>query len=148
MSKLTDFCIEECTRQNDIDLDSIARMVEATIEGYNNWAYCFLHNDEETQENIFNFIMRLGMIVKPQNEKGFRQTPVVFSNGDSGIHYSQIERSLKLLLSAMSNLTPDEFYFEFEKIHPFEDGNGRVGAIIWNLMSANADPICPPDMFS
>lgn len=148
MSKLTDFAIEECSRQNDLSLDSVARMVEATIEAYNCWLSCFIHNDEETEENIFYFIKRLGAIVKPQNEKGFRQTPVVFANGDSGISHNQIERVLKLLISAINGLTADEFYIEFEKIHPFEDGNGRVGAILWNLLSNNADPVCPPDFFN
>ena len=137
-SPIVQFCIDECKRQNDYTPEAVGGMVEA---------YCY------TMQEFFEYysmetILTLGKFVKPQNI-GFRTTPVVFQNGNSGIHYSQIERALKNLLDAVSvcEITPDEFYFEFEKIHPFEDGNGRVGAILWNLYEYNRNPSCPPDFY-
>lgn len=44
--------------------------------------------------------------------------------------------------------TADDFYVEFEKIHPFTDGNGRVGKILHNwLMGTLHDPVLVADYF-
>jgi fido (protein-threonine AMPylation protein) len=42
-------------------------------------------------------------------------------------------------------VSASEFYQEFETLHPFNDGNGRVGAILFNLLNGTlSDPIVPP----
>lgn len=136
------FCIDECKRQNDYTLESVGAMVEA-------WYYTLENYSLTGLTNILtiNDIEYLGKIIKPQNI-GFRYTPVTFSNGTFGAPHHAIPRLISNLCDARFNLTPDEFYYEFEKIHPFEDGNGRVGAIVWNFMNGNIEnPICPPDMF-
>jgi hypothetical protein len=47
-----------------------------------------------------------------------------------------------------SNTAPPEKYHIFELIHPFVDGNGRVGKIIFNyLCNSMASPMWPPDFF-
>jgi len=47
-----------------------------------------------------------------------------------------------------SNTTPAEKYHIFELIHPFLDGNGRVGKIIYNYLNGTLDdPIFPPKFF-
>jgi fido (protein-threonine AMPylation protein) len=48
----------------------------------------------------------------------------------------------------LPNMTPEQAYYEFEIIHPFRDGNGRTGKIIYNwLMGTLRAPVFPPDMF-
>lgn len=48
----------------------------------------------------------------------------------------------------MDELSPDEFYVEFEKIHPFVDGNGRTGKILHNwLLGTLGDPVLIKDYF-
>ncbi len=45
-------------------------------------------------------------------------------------------------------LTADEFYIEFEMIHPFADGNGRTGKILHNwLLGRLEDPVLVADYF-
>lgn len=43
----------------------------------------------------------------------------------------------------------DQFYFEYENIHPFVDGNGRSGKILYNyLLGRLDDPIMPPNFWN
>ena len=45
-------------------------------------------------------------------------------------------------------MTPEEAYKEFELIHPFVDGNGRTGKVIFNWLKGTLDrPVMPPNFF-
>jgi len=78
----------------------------------------------------------------------WRRQPATFANGRVATSPEQIERCIKQLMMVLENgiLTdPNEFYFDFEEIHPWHDGNGRVGSLLWNLMNGTiASPIHPP----
>ena len=50
------------------------------------------------------------------------------------------------LMSHHRGITPEEFYQEFESIHPGIDGNGRVGCILYNFLRGSMNiPIKPPE---
>jgi Fic family protein len=55
----------------------------------------------------------------------------------------KVEEALNYWVRACSNLKKDfeikEAHIQFEKIHPFEDGNGRTGRIIMNIQRLKAN---------
>lgn len=67
----------------------------------------------------------------------FRSQPAVFANGRiiDLCGDDAIKRQLNLLFDAWNDggINPTELYWRFEEIHPWDDGNGRVGSLLYNL---------------
>lgn len=58
----------------------------------------------------------------------------------------QVPRLMKLYIEGFPELTAEEAYLGFEQIHPFTDGNGRVGAILYNFkLGTLENPKMPPE---
>jgi hypothetical protein len=136
-----EFCIKECEIQEDNLIGELNYMRRA----YN---YAWLYFDS-TSVITLEFILNLGEMIKPKlNNKGIRTTPVIFKNLTRGLAPQLIQRALENLIEHQKEFSPEGFYKEFELIHPFEDGNGRVGAILYNMLNDSMnDPILPPDLF-
>ncbi len=134
------FCAQECERQRTGPME-VYRMIRA---------YGLALNQTIV---TMSFINDLALLIEPiSNKNGFRNIPVIFSSGKHpAAKCDQILRLMQQLMLAYldgDRLTPADFYYEFQKIHPFEDGNGRVGAIIYNHMRGTLDrPISAPDFF-
>lgn len=129
-----------------------------------------------TEKITPEFIEHLGSLVEPQkNYSGFRQIPIYVGSNEK-MNWERVPNALAILteqyyaghlnykeltLSARSNeqwelykyykkaeCDEDIFYFEYEGIHPFRDGNGRTGKILYNYLLDRMDnPILPPNFW-
>lgn len=109
------------------------------------WDYAYCRKDRRPDQND---IIHLGQIIEPWvNPSGFRNTAVVV-RGVPALTPRLIARTMTSLIEARDRIEPAEFYREFEEIHPFQDGNGRVGACIFNWLRGTLnDPVMPPDFW-
>lgn len=139
------FCARECEMQESGEY-SVADMCAALIFA--------LDNKNHGVPLSLDLIRAMGRLVEPKkNQNGFRSTPVYFQNDQTkqALAPRQIWRALEMLITQGHNLTPDERYVEFQKIHPFNDGNGRTGAILYNVYWVGGEnleyPAIPPNFF-
>lgn len=129
---------QECDRQKSGEL-SVAHLCEA-------WLYLSNQTSKIFEPEL---IITLGMLVEPvTNTRGYRKLPVHFYNGQV-IGATNIPYQMKNLCEYGTVLSPLDWYIAFEKIHPFQDGNGRVGSLMYNFLSGTLqEPIAPPNVFS
>jgi len=132
------FCAGECKRQKSGEL-SVPRMVDA-------WRYAM--RMAEIGPPTVSVILELGKRIEPKlNSFGFRQTPIIFANGNKVAPHSTIPNAIaRLVEHATIGKGAKEYYSGFQKIHPFADGNGRVGALIYNWHTLTNMSI-PPNLF-
>jgi hypothetical protein len=143
------YCAEEVARQHRGPIQ-VAWMLDA-------WEYAmdkarFTPGVATGQEVFFpslELIKLLGKLVERQANDGRRWRTVGVTVGD---HVPPLARDLpdrmKRWHDQLGNMSPEEAYKEFELIHPFQDGNGRVGKIIYNWLKMKLhDPVMPPNFF-
>ena len=143
--KVVRFCTDEVERQR-AEPPAVCWMLEAWLDAIR--AY------ERTEP----FTIRLGpdlltlarwaKLIEPEkNRDGFRSY-MVRVGSQSCPHPAEVPTLMAQFHAEIPARTPEENYLAFETIHPFGDGNGRTGKILYNWLKQSLfRPQMPPNFF-
>jgi Fic/DOC family len=141
---VVEYVTEEVRRQghNIYDLDGIERV------GWmlNAWGYALEHAAHSRPD--MHCVISIGrMVERVKNAGGLRRCGVRVGTRTCPPH-KEVHGMLNSLFLRRDELTPMQFYKEFELIHPFVDGNGRTGKVLLNWLNGTlCDPVFPPNDF-
>ena len=143
--RILKYCSEEVARQHASPV-AVYWMMKA-------WNYTYETCEFRDAKEILTskVVAEIGRLVEPiMNMSFYRQCGVTVGNHYPP-HWQEVPRLMDQLFQygTLSTLTPEEVYKEFQMIHPFRDGNGRTGKIIYNALSGTlSDPKMPPNFFN
>lgn len=135
---IVDFCAGECSRQGSGPL-SVSWMLDA---------YNFAVQKHGENRGVIveeDVLVMLAKIEPEQNAGGYSNTNVRFNSTGTTRNWQHIERQMFNLMRFQDEYDPLGFYIELETIHPADDGNGRLGAILFNWKAGTLlSPAVPP----
>src|SRR5574338_12191 len=128
---ISSYCAEEVKRQGRGPKE-VGYMISAWMDA--------LSDQYHGERLSLAQIEKWGVTIEPAlNSNGFRKEPVYVVGGgfvEKMPHPNEImqllDRWAKVYVPAVS---ASEAYKRFEEIHPFSDGNGRTGKIIFNYLN-------------
>ena len=150
--KVEDFIRQEVQNQGfDLGTGEGKLRVEWMKEAWEYSGWTKEHGGPKTGHPCSSCAEELGKLVeRVKNMNGFRKDV----NVRVGNRIAPDCRDVPYLMELLERWEPEdedeclEWYRCFEIIHPFEDGNGRVGKILYNWwLDKLDDPEMPPDLF-
>jgi hypothetical protein len=110
------FCAEECVRQHT-GPEAVAWMVNAYQYAASTLQQLRAQGAQLEEEHILTLVT---MIEPEVNCNGFRTTLVRFADGTVLNNQETIPSQIFSLLRVQDHATPEQFYQEYEEIHPCE----------------------------
>ena len=134
--KIVAYCAEEVRRQGDTPWH-VYRMYDAWMQATDIDSLTLTHND----------IRNIARLIDEANDDGYRNGKV-WVGGEEKIGHEAIHAAMTDWLEHQDKLSPIELYKWFEDIHPFFDGNGRTGKVIYNWLNGSMwNPVWPEDLY-
>ena len=129
------FCAIECALQQSGER-SVSWMLNA-------WTFA---QTAMMRPLVVSDVLALGVYVEPhRNARGFRQVPVMIG-GEVKDDWQNIPHQMGNLVAAVDDTTPEEWFRHYEEVHPFVDGNGRTGQVLYNFLRGTLhDPEWAPN---
>ncbi len=129
--RLYQWAADECRRQH-VGRDRIQMMLDA---------YHHLANagPRFTEADL----AAAAAMIEPRNRNGYRRTPVTFASGGPSTAPDSVRQAMSQLMRHARHLGAKDFTYELLRIHPLEDGNGRLAACVYNVLGGTVAKRCP-----
>ena len=122
------------------------------------------------KEEVDSYINCWASKIEPRNQKGFRKIPI-YIGGEARRNQDRITDQMDHFYQVFAEyfncpendevedtwaipymkVNPDRLYEWFERIHPFIDGNGRTGHLVWAFAMTRLNGVwprtLPPNVF-
>lgn len=134
------FCAIECKLQMSGEL-SVWAMIEA-------WRYAQEKSAIAPIPTVSD-VLELGRLVEPNvNSQGFRKVDVRVG-WDIKMDHELVPSAVVNLMENIHLMSPEGFFKDYEDVHPFRDGNGRTGVILFNWLNGTLDhPVWAPNFWN
>jgi hypothetical protein len=136
------FCAVECELQR-----SGERSVFWMIAGF-----LYAQAAETTHDDglpLEEDVLALGGYIEPEKNRDGYRTVGVRVGYDLKPHPAEVPGLMKGLMELTSPIMAEEWFRQYEEIHPFRDGNGRTGQILYNWIRSSLDaPVWAPDFWA
>lgn len=154
--------LEQCENQRATLPEQIEAFTEAYREARDLFANSVRVKEMSAQEWEAQVVMWAAMIEPDENVGGYRRKPAIFDNGNEATAHQLLSEQMpkffeKLWVESVRSpdtmpLTAEQVYKIFETHHPFGDGNGRVGHLLWagleQMRTGEWPNKLPPDVFN